>query len=144
MIEAGLIDMIMRLRGRGISDNAVLRAMELVNRKHFVEKSHWENVFHEQALPIACGQTISKPLTIALMTQMMELSPQHKLLEIGTSSPPVALYGYEKDISLSVRPRVELILPIFRTLRPVPILDRTLLVHEIKSSSNGFWKNGMV
>ena len=42
MIDPGLIDMIMRIRGRGISDNAVLRAMELVARKHFVAKKHWD------------------------------------------------------------------------------------------------------
>ncbi len=100
MIDPGLIDMIMRLRGRGISDNAVLRATELAPRKHFVEKHHLDTAYEEQALPISCGQTISKPLTIALMTQMLELSPEHKLLEIGTGS------GYHAAILSKIVKRV--------------------------------------
>lgn len=86
MIDPGLIDMIMRLRGRGISDNAALRAMELIARKRFVDEQYWDVAYDEQSLPTSCGQTLSPPLTIALMTQMLELSPNHKLLEIGTGS----------------------------------------------------------
>ena len=100
MIDPGLIDMIMRLRGRGISDNAVLRAMELVPRKYFVETRYFEAAYDEQVLPISCGQTISKPLTIALMTQMLELTPDHKLLEIGTGS------GYHTAILSKIVKRV--------------------------------------
>ena len=86
MIDPGLIDMIMRVRGRGISDNAVLRAMELVARKRFVDQKYWDVAYEEQSLPTSCGQALSAPLTIALMTQMLDLSPEHKLLEIGTGS----------------------------------------------------------
>ena len=100
MIDPGLIDMIMRIRGRGISDNAVLRAMELVARKHFVAKKHWDVAYEEQSLPTFCGQTLSPPLTIALMTQMLELSPEHKLLEIGTGS------GYHTAILSKIVKRV--------------------------------------
>jgi len=100
MIDPGLIDMIMRIRGRGISDNAVLRAMELVARKHFVAKKHWDVAYDEQSLPTSCGQTLSPPLTIALMTQMLELSPKHKLLEIGTGS------GYHTAILSKIVKRV--------------------------------------
>ena len=94
MIDPGLIDMIMRIRGRGISDNAVLRAMELVIRKRFVDQKYWDVAYDEQSLPTSCGQTVSKPLTIALMTQMLELSPEHKLLEIGTGS---GYHGYSVE-----------------------------------------------
>jgi len=100
MIDAGLIDMIMRVRGRGISDNAVLRAMELVTRKHFVDQKYWDVAYEEQALPTSCGQALSPPLTIALMTQMLELSPEHKLLEIGTGS------GYHTAILSKIVKRV--------------------------------------
>ena len=100
MIEPGLIDMILRLRGRGISDNAVLRAMELVNRKHFVEKKYWAQAFEEQSLPISCGQTLSEPMSVAIMTQMLELSPEHKLLEIGAGS------GYHTSILCKIVKRV--------------------------------------
>lgn len=86
MIDPGLIDMIMRVRGRGISDNALLRAMELIARKRFVDETYWDVAYDEQSLPTSCGQSLSPPLTIALMTQMLELSPEHKLLEVGTGS----------------------------------------------------------
>ena len=92
--------MIMRIRGRGISDNAVLRAMELVIRKRFVDQKYWDVAYDEQSLPTSCGQTVSKPLTIALMTQMLELSPEHKLLEIGTGS------GYHTAILSKIVRRV--------------------------------------
>lgn len=92
--------MIMRIRGRGISDNAVLRAMELVARKHFITKKYWDVAYEEQSLPTSCGQTLSPPLTIALMTQMLELSPEHKLLEIGTGS------GYHTAILSKIVKRV--------------------------------------
>jgi protein-L-isoaspartate(D-aspartate) O-methyltransferase len=78
--------MIMRLRGRGISDNALLKSMEMVPRKHFVDDAYWDAAYEEQALPTSCGQVLSPPLTIALMTQMLELRPEHKLLQIGTGS----------------------------------------------------------
>ena len=55
MIDPGLIDMIMRLRGRGISDNQVLRAMELIGRKPFLDPKHWDKAYDEQAHPIDCG-----------------------------------------------------------------------------------------
>jgi len=92
--------MIMRLRGRGISDNAVLRAMELIDRRHFVAKKHWDIAYDEQALPIACGQTLSPPLTVALMTQMLELSEGDKVLEVGTGS------GYHTAILSKIVKRV--------------------------------------
>lgn len=100
MIDPGLIDMIMRVRGRGISDNAVLRAMELVARKRFASEKYWDVAYDEQSLPTSCGQTLSPPLTIALMTQMLELSPEHKLLEVGTGS------GYHTAILSKIVKRV--------------------------------------
>lgn len=86
MFDPGLIDMIMALRSRGVSDNALLRAMELTPRKHFVAGEHYERAYLEQALPIACGQTLSSPMNVALMTLMLEVAPEHKILEVGTGS----------------------------------------------------------
>jgi len=100
MIDPGLIDMIMRIRGRGISDNAVLKGMELIVRKRFVDQKYWDVAYEEQALPTSCGQALSPPLTTALMTQMLELSPEHKLLEIGTGS------GYHTAILSKIVKRV--------------------------------------
>lgn len=90
----------MRLRGRGISDNAVLRAMELIDRRHFLDKKYWDMAYEEQSLPIACGQTLSKPLTVALMTQMLELTRENKVLEIGTGS------GYHTAVLSKIVKRV--------------------------------------
>jgi protein-L-isoaspartate(D-aspartate) O-methyltransferase len=86
MFDPERIDMLMRLRGRGISDNNVLRAMELVPRKNFLSREHLASAYLPMTLPIACGQEMSSPYDIAIMSQMLELEPDHKLLEIGTGS----------------------------------------------------------
>ncbi len=86
MIDPGLIDMVMRLRGRGISDNAVLRAVELAPRKYFVPDHQSSQAYEERALPIACGQTMNTPMITALMSQVLGLSKDHKLLMIGVGS----------------------------------------------------------
>ena len=86
MFDPERIDMIMALRGRGVSDNAVLRAMELVPRRRFVSLDLVPKAYDDTALPIACGQEISPPYDVAIMTQVLDLKPEHKLLEIGTGS----------------------------------------------------------
>ena len=74
------------LRRRGISDQAVLRAMDEVPREHFIGANEVELAYADQALPIACGQTISQPYVVAYMTEQLELAPKHRVLEIGTGS----------------------------------------------------------
>ncbi|WP_298917735.1 protein-L-isoaspartate(D-aspartate) O-methyltransferase [uncultured Algimonas sp.] len=81
-----LIDMVMRLRSRGISDANVLRAMEEVPRKRFVALALHERAYEEITLPIACGQTVSPPLTAALLVQMLALTDRSKVLEVGGGS----------------------------------------------------------
>ncbi len=78
--------MIMRLRSRGIYSADVLRAMEAAPRKHFVSDDFWDRAYADRSLPISCGQSISAPLTIAMMTQALEVRADHKVLEIGTGS----------------------------------------------------------
>jgi len=85
-IEPGLYDMIMRLRGRGISDTNILRAMELVPRSAFVLQSHYSEAYDEKELPIACGQSLPAPLTIGILCQTLDVKPDHKVLQIGTGS----------------------------------------------------------
>jgi protein-L-isoaspartate(D-aspartate) O-methyltransferase len=80
------------LRRRGISKQAVLRAMDEVPREYFVAASDVESAYADQALPIACGQTISQPYVVAYMTEQLEVAPQHRVLEIGTGS------GYQAAI----------------------------------------------
>jgi protein-L-isoaspartate(D-aspartate) O-methyltransferase len=74
------------LRRRGISDQAVLRAMDEVPREHFVAAEFTDRAYADQALPIACGQTISQPYVVAYMTEQLDVGPAHSVLEIGTGS----------------------------------------------------------
>jgi protein-L-isoaspartate(D-aspartate) O-methyltransferase len=80
------------LRRRGISDQAVLRAMDEVPREYFVAAGFTESAHADQALPIACGQTISQPFVVAYMTEQLDVAPQHRVLEIGAGS------GYQTAI----------------------------------------------
>ena len=74
------------LRRRGISDQAVLRAMDEVPREYFVTAEFADSAYADQALPIACGQTISQPYVVGYMTEQLEVAPEHRVLEIGTGS----------------------------------------------------------
>ncbi|HHL43618.1 MAG TPA: protein-L-isoaspartate O-methyltransferase [Hellea balneolensis] len=85
-IEPGLFDMIIRLRGRGISDTDVLRAMEQVPRSAFVPLDSRMKAYDEMDLPIACGQTLPAPLSIAIMLQSLDVIPSHKVLLVGAGS----------------------------------------------------------
>jgi protein-L-isoaspartate(D-aspartate) O-methyltransferase len=80
------------LRSRGVTDERVLQAMESVDRGLFVEGLFAERAYEDTPLPIACGQTISAPSIVGLMTQALEVGPRHKVLEIGTGS------GYQAAI----------------------------------------------
>jgi len=85
-IDPGLIDMIMRLRSRGISSNTVLRAVELAPRRHFVPLEKRKIAYEPVNVPIACGQTLPPPMTAALMAQMLDVQPDHKVLTPGLGS----------------------------------------------------------
>jgi protein-L-isoaspartate(D-aspartate) O-methyltransferase len=80
------------LRRRGISDQAVLRAMEEIPREMFVEAADRADAYRDSALGIACGQTISQPFVVAYMTEQLQLQKHHRVLEIGTGS------GYQAAI----------------------------------------------
>jgi len=81
-----------QLRARGIKDERVLAAMESVERHLFVDKSLIDRAYDDCALPIGEGQTISQPYMVALMTELLELKGDEKVLEIGTGS------GYQAAI----------------------------------------------
>jgi protein-L-isoaspartate(D-aspartate) O-methyltransferase len=100
------------LRRRGISDQAVLRAMDAVPREYFVASAFTDSAYADQALPIACGQTISQPYVVAYMTEQLEIEPQHRVLEIGTGS------GYQAAI-LSRLAREVVTIERYRTLADV-------------------------
>ncbi len=84
--SVGRMEFMLTLRQRGISDQAVLRAMDEVPREHFVMPEQADIAYADQAMPIACGQTISQPFVVAYMTEQLELRPEHRVLEIGTGS----------------------------------------------------------
>ncbi|WP_029005807.1 protein-L-isoaspartate(D-aspartate) O-methyltransferase [Azorhizobium doebereinerae] len=77
---------ILGLRRRGIRDLAVLRALELVPRALFVDPTLRRHAYEDVALPIACGQTMSQPSLVAIMTEALALNAEHTVLEIGTGS----------------------------------------------------------
>jgi len=72
------------LKPRGISDPAVLRAINEVPRHRFVSPSLQSRAYGDHPLPIGHGQTISQPYIVALMTQMLEIRPTDRVLEVGT------------------------------------------------------------
>ena len=80
------MEFMLTLRRRGITDPAVLRAMEEVRREMFVLDDLKAQAYEDHALPIDCGQTISQPYVVAYMTQLLELQTRHRVLEIGTGS----------------------------------------------------------
>jgi protein-L-isoaspartate(D-aspartate) O-methyltransferase len=86
------MEFLLTLRRRGIADKTVLRAMDEVPREYFVETAFASSAYADQALPIACGQTISQPYVVAYMTEQLNVSPTHRVLEIGTGS------GYQAAI----------------------------------------------
>jgi protein-L-isoaspartate(D-aspartate) O-methyltransferase len=107
--NVGRMQFLLTLRKRGIGDPAVLRAMDEVPREHFVENSLVDSAYADQALPIACGQTISQPYVVAYMTEQLRVEPGHRVLEVGTGS------GYQAAI-LSRLAREVITIERYRTL----------------------------
>lgn len=102
-------ELLLTLRKRGIRDPLLMRAFEQVPRERFVDPACRSLAWVDQALPISCGQTISQPAVVALMTEALDLKPQHLVLEIGTGS------GYQAAILGQIVERVVTV-ERFRTL----------------------------
>ena len=88
------------LRSRGVTNADVLKAMEQTPRAEFLEGIFRERAYEDTPLPIACGQTISQPTVVGLMTQALEVTKRCKVLEIGTGS------GYQAAILSRLARRV--------------------------------------
>src|SRR6195256_3273068 len=97
------------LRRRGISDQAVLDAMEAIPRDVFVAPADRAHAYRDSALAIDCGQTISQPFVVAYMTEQLQQQKHHRVLEFGTGS------GYQAAI-LSRLCRQVLTIERYRTL----------------------------
>jgi protein-L-isoaspartate(D-aspartate) O-methyltransferase len=78
--------LILSLRSQGVTDAKVLDALEKTPRELFVPNLFQERTWEDSALPIACGQTISQPFIVGLMTQALRIEPRSRVLEIGTGS----------------------------------------------------------
>ena len=74
------------LRGRGIKEPRVLEVMSLVPRHLFVPKGQRWRAYQDRPLPIGDGQTISQPYVVALMTELLKLNGEERVLEVGTGS----------------------------------------------------------
>jgi protein-L-isoaspartate(D-aspartate) O-methyltransferase len=105
----GRMEFILNLRRRGISDAAVLRALDEVPREQFVRPEDTDQAYADHALPIACGQTISQPYVVAYMTERLAVEPGHTVLEVGTGS------GYQAAV-LSRLARKVVTIERYRTL----------------------------
>ncbi|MBN2732757.1 MAG: protein-L-isoaspartate(D-aspartate) O-methyltransferase [Balneolaceae bacterium] len=81
-----------QLRSKGIEDERVLDAFNQVPRHVFVDTALEERAYKDSALPIGMGQTISQPYTVARQTELLEVFPGERVLEIGTGS------GYQAAI----------------------------------------------
>ncbi|KUF11384.1 protein-L-isoaspartate(D-aspartate) O-methyltransferase [Pseudoponticoccus marisrubri] len=80
------------LRSKGVTDKAILSTMEKIDRGAFIQGYFRDRAYEDMPLPIACGQTISQPSVVALMTQALRVGPRDKVLEVGTGS------GYQAAI----------------------------------------------
>jgi len=95
------LKLIAELRGRGITDQKVLAAIENVPRHAFFLIKGLENyAYVDKAFPIGSGQTISQPYTVAFQTQLLDVGKQDKILEIGTGS------GYQTAVLLELGAKV--------------------------------------
>lgn len=115
--------------GRGVRDHALIEAMRLVPRHLFVDEALASRAYTDQPLPIGSKQTISRPSTVAIMTELLAVDPSLRVLEIGTGS------GYQAAVLSRLARHVDTIerLPVLaRRARSVlaAVGARNVTVHE--------------
>jgi protein-L-isoaspartate(D-aspartate) O-methyltransferase len=108
------------LRSRGVTDSRVLTAMEKIDRGLFVRNVFADRAYEDMPLPIACGQTISQPSVVGLMTQALQVNPRDTVLEVGTGS------GYQAAILSQLARRVYTVDRYRRLVREAGELFRKL------------------
>lgn len=107
--DTRLARLILSLRSQGVTEPAVLNAIEKTPRDRFTPDLFKDRSWEDSALPIACGQTISQPFIVGLMTQALTLEPRARVLEVGTGS------GYQTAV-LSRLARLVYTIERYRTL----------------------------
>ncbi len=120
------------LRSKGVTDARVLTAMERIDRGHFVRGLFAERAYEDMPLPIACGQTISQPSVVGLMTQALNVQPRDTVLGVGTGS------GYQAAILSQLARRVYTVDRHKRLVREAAELFRELgLVNVVSMTADG-------
>ncbi len=120
------------LRSKGVTDARVLSVMERVDRGQFVRGLFAERAYEDMPLPIACGQTISQPSVVGLMTQALNISPRDTVLEVGTGS------GYQAAILAHLARRVYTVDRHRRLVREAQELFRDMgLVNIVAMTTDG-------
>ncbi|MBL8772143.1 MAG: protein-L-isoaspartate(D-aspartate) O-methyltransferase [Phenylobacterium sp.] len=107
--ETRMARLLLALRSQGVTDAKVLTAIETTPRQLFTQELFKDRAFEDSALPIACGQTISQPFIVGLMSQALKIDRRDRVLEIGTGS------GYQTAI-LSRLARLVYTVERYRTL----------------------------
>lgn len=105
-----------QIRDRGIEDPGTLNAMETVLRHEFVPQNVKKHAYEDRPLPIGYGQTISQPYIVALMTQLLKLNKNARVLEVGTGS------GYQAAVLAKIADEVysvEIVSPLFKRSKKV-------------------------
>jgi protein-L-isoaspartate(D-aspartate) O-methyltransferase len=123
-----------QMRERDITDERVLAVMEKVPRHEFVLPDVLDQAYADHPLPIGYGQTISQPYIVALMTQMLDLKPGDKVLEIGTGS------GYQAAVLAELTDQVytiEIIPELAQRARAT--LDRLGYGYVESKQADGYW-----
>ncbi|PCH73578.1 MAG: protein-L-isoaspartate O-methyltransferase [Rhodobacteraceae bacterium] len=120
------------LRSKGVTDTKVLSAMENIDRGPFVRGIFSERAYEDMPLPIACGQTISQPSVVGIMTQALQVNSRDKVLEVGTGS------GYQAAILAKLARRVYTVERHQRLVREArAVFDEMALVNITAMTADG-------
>lgn len=106
------------LRNRGITDENVLKAINEVPRHFFFDSSFLEFAYEDKAFPIGSGQTISQPYTVAFQTELLQVTKNMRVLEVGTGSGYQASVLAEMGAQVYTIERQKLLFESLRTLNP--------------------------
>lgn len=126
-----IMQFLFALRSRGVTDARVLAAMEQVDRGKFVRGLFADRAYEDTPLPITCGQTISQPSVVGLMTQALQVRPRDTVLEVGTGS------GYQAAILAKLARRVYTVERHKRLVRETGQLFRDLGLTNVTAMLSG-------
>lgn len=133
-LDPAKITLIMELRRQGVSNSAVLAAMERTPREMFVPEALYSRAYENTALPIGCGQTISQPYIVGFMSQALRLDKRMMVLEIGAGS------GYQAAVLARLARRVYTVERHRPLLREAQARFDALQLHNISTRAGDGYK----